>query len=441
MNSSQYKSAPITRRAFLKGSWALVLGGLTINNLTMDSTSLPPSSDDLYTRLDNNKPENTEFITDKSWFSLMTQNLLEKQEKGDKISFWVGGGGAYGLVTYRLIKNLLDNGIKPDEYVWNSVWAIISTLLSQGYTDEKYIDFFFGKLTNMKDLTPAYFLSHLIPFTVDLSEENRNFLIEQNEKFESKIKSEKIGTNQSASAQDIKSLVSNFLKENGKEITDAEWEKISFNDIKKEHQNELAIQASVLSLKPNWMKEYNKKPIAPQATPSWRYALGGRWVAQAYISDQEEYKQELWVYNQKLEEWEEMEKTKWNKNHNRNIRPITFRGSYPILDALIASASPNFIKNTTVKGKEFKTTDGYWSGQNYPHKESDFSLPAEPKDTTKVVFMTEDNFWMTKKLSPDFQQGIDYVVRPDMRAGGAFDFTWKARERFEKIAMKIIETP
>ncbi len=353
-------------------------------------------SPDLYTRLDKNKAEDTVIVNDNISFQEMYNDILSKQAQWEKISFWVGWGGAFGIVTYRLIKKLLDQGIKPDEFVANSVGSIISTLLVQWYTDEKYIDFFFSNIHNIKSLTPAYFLSRLIPFTVFLSEENRIILMEKNEIFQQYIEKRVQDPNEKMSENKLKELLSEFLwKEGWSPLGEKEWKKITFNDIKKQTGTTLAIQASVLSLEPRWMKKVKTTSL-----------------------------------------WDESER--WNKGHQNNIRPITFRWSYPILDGIIASASPNFIKDTTVKWKQLKTTDGYWSGQNYPHKPSDFSSIPEWKNWVKIVFMTEDNFILTRWLSSDFRKWIKYVVRPDMRAGGAFDFSDQARSRFEKITSTIL---
>lgn len=353
-------------------------------------------SPDLYDRLDANKPEDTVIVNTQRSFQEMYDQLLLRQKQWEKISFWLGGGAAFGIVTYRLVKNLLDQGIKPDEFVGNSAGSIISTLLIQWYTDEKYIDFFFSNLDTIKDLTPSYFLARLIPFTLFLSEEHRSVLIEKNEIFQKYIEKELKNFNDAISENTLKKLLSNFLlNEDWSILSEEEWKKISFNDIRKKTGSTLSIQASVLTFEPIWMKKSKKKNL-------------------------------------------ENTNDQWNRNHSHSLRPINFRGSYPVLDWLIASASPNYIKNTIVKWKRLKTTDGYWSGQNYPHKPSDFLSLPEWANGVKIIFMTEDNFSLTKWLSSDFKKWIDYVVRPDMRAGGAFDFSNQARLRFEKIANTLL---
>ena len=195
-----------------------------------------PAGQELYERLDREKHPGVTVVHDNSGFEALLANLREKQANGKKISLGLSGGGAWGMITFRLAKALFDKGIKPTELVGNSVGAIIATLLAQGYTDEKYIDFFFYGLNGAKDLNQEYLYSKLIPFTVSLSDAHRNLLIEDNTAFRKFLK-DNLKTLDSTA---LNIVLNKFFESKGKELLNGdmrgniEGKKISLNDIAKE---------------------------------------------------------------------------------------------------------------------------------------------------------------------------------------------------------------
>lgn len=337
---------------------------------------------DLYERLDANKSGATTVISSNNWYSSMLQELKNNQSP---VSLAIGAGWAWGTISFQLAKWLLDAGIKPTEYVGNSVGAIIGTLLAQWYTDIKYIDFFFSWISGAKDLTLPVLASKLIPFTFILNEQDQEELITRNKEFMVFLNSHKQELDKSIKSWELSGVIkltSEFLW-----IDLGTNRSLTFNDIQKKHGTKLAIQASVIATKSGLLNKIRTKNNG-----------------------------------------------KWNKWHDNLLRSITFRGGYDVFSALIASASPHGIQTTQVKWQSFKTTDGYWSGQWFAHKWSDFS----EKWSKKVLIHTDDNFLLTKKFTPNYWSEINYVIRPDVREWWAFDFSAMARERNQKKVNDIL---
>jgi hypothetical protein len=360
-------------------------------------------SETLYERLDRTKLSGTQIITNPEGFNGMVQELQEKSKRWEKLSLAISGWGAFGVSSYYLAKALVDRWIKADEFVWTSIGGIISTLFAQWYTDEKYIDFIFEWLEKP---TPAFLLSKLIPFTIKLSEKEREYLILNNIKLRTYLEGFE---NLSMISKNIDTLNDSFITETLKDFLKKQWFQIesteficmNFLDIQKKHQTRLWIQATVV--RPRLFK---RKPPRVLKT------------------------------DEEIKEW----KQKQGNKDSKLLPPITFRGSYPVLKALLISSHQSILPNNfSVKGMEFKWIDWYWWWQWYAHKSSDFNLHSHwDQKVSRVLIHTDDNWFLTNKIAPNYGENIDYILRPNLIEWGARDFTNKARERFKERALEII---
>ncbi|MDD2916254.1 MAG: patatin-like phospholipase family protein [Candidatus Gracilibacteria bacterium] len=345
----------------------------------------------VYDRLDANASAHTQIIESQESFQKAVNEL--KTSKQD-ISLAIGGGGAYGEASYRIALKLLSEGIHPTEYVGNSAGAIIATLLALGYEDPQYVEHFLSGLDKnikFKDI-PLALITKLIPFVYEFPEEYKLLqtrLFQENDAFFGHIKSKSLSEffiNGELSTHAIEKVICDFF---GMTKQDISLHKITFNDVKR--------------------GGFGRKKTGE--------GVGLRILAGAITDIDTAIKRGV---------------RRHTKENNGIMRAIQFRGTYPVFDAIFASACPGFPKKTNIKGGTFRVTDGYMAGQNFPSYSQYFT-----EKNTRVLIHTDDDFFLTKLVLPDYGD-MDYVFRPDMRGGDAFGTSPEARTRVQDATMKII---
>lgn len=346
----------------------------------------------VYERLDANKSPDTMVIENSRDFR---RAIAEIQASWEKVSLGIGWGGAYGESSYKIVLELLKTWIEPVEYVGNSAGAIISTLFALGYQDEKYVDYFFSGLSkniSFKDI-PLILIAKLIPFVIDFPEEYKVLqekLYKENDSFFQYMKNislKEIFINGELSVKAIEKAICGFLGMNMKPLS---LRKINFNDVK---------------------------------TGGFGNRVTGEWVNLRVIA---------WAMTDSTTSIKRGMR-RYAEGNNGMIRAIQFRWSYPVFDAVFASACPWIPKKTNIKGSQFTLMDGYMAWQNFPSGSGYFT-----KWNTNVTIHTDDDFILTKLILPDYGENLKYVIRPDMRGGDAFGTSQEARKLVQDAANRII---
>lgn len=114
-----------------------------------------------------------------------------------------------------------------------------------------------------------------------------------------------------------------------------------------------------------------------------------------FLNFEEKYQKKFWVYASKL--------------GKKLIEKHIFEKNFPILDAILASTAYNRIEKIQWQNTKMYATDGYYSG-NQP-------FFRENKKGIYIHIQTDDNWWLTRFLTDNYDEKLDFVIRPNLTDG------------------------
>lgn len=321
----------------------------------------------LYERLDQNKNIHTELISSHEDFLALLQKLRPETNK-KPIEIVIGGGGLFGIMSGKILQKIKKENIQVASLTGNSIGAILSVLYSEEFfTDEEEFQKFFLKAKEDSLYTELISRENLIlkllPFTLHLTKNQKYFFMHSIEKFKKFI----------SENEDYEAII--------KKSSDFRFEdklaKIIQNYLRTHHFTDIS-EKTGKKLNCNDIEAKTKRKIGFHVTllnrPSCRDGIF--------------------------------------------LRKKILTGDFPVLDALLMSAAPNRIEK--IFSKKYGTligTDGYYSGN--------FISQNTIKNSIKILIQTDDDWWLTRILTADYERDINYVIRPNLLG-------WESSNAFTK---------